>query len=345
MLSTYCNARLLTAALTACTATLICSASASAQNNFPNRPVRMVNPYTAGGSVDLVCRAVAGGLSEAWKEQVIIDNRPGAGTQIGTEIVVRAEPDGYSVLCTSSAIAIISSMYRGMRFDPVTDLKPIVLAASSPSLLVVHPTLPVKTVKDLIALAKSQPGQIAAASSGVGSTTHLKLELFKNMTQIDLLHVPYKGGGPAITDLIGGQVKVHFNTPGTLLAHISSGRLRALAITSAQRADFAPDIPTIAESGISGFEASIWYGIYGPKTLPDPLLQQWNGAVNRYLKSPQAQDYYRRVYMIPAGGTARGLRQFSQDRDGALERHRQGSGHQAAITRRAANALVKHRDI
>jgi tripartite-type tricarboxylate transporter receptor subunit TctC len=197
-----------------------------------------------------------------------------------------------------------------MRFDSATDLKAIVLAATSPSLLVVNPGLPVKTVKDLIALAKSQPGQIAAASSGVGSTTHLKLEMFKSMAQIDLLHVPYKGGAPAITDLIGGQVKAFFNTPGTLLAHISSGRLRALAITSAQRADFAPDIPTIAEAGISGFEASIWYGLYGPRNLPDSLVQQWNNSINRYLKSPQAQDYFRRVYMITAGGTPAAFANF-----------------------------------
>jgi tripartite-type tricarboxylate transporter receptor subunit TctC len=279
------------------------SATALAQGNFPNRPVRMVNPYTPGGSVDLVCRAIASGLAEAWKEQVIIDNRPGAGTQIGSEIIVRAEPDGYSMLCTSSAIAIIPSMYRSMRFDPATDLKAIILATNSPSLLVVHPGLPVKSVKDLIALAKTQPGQIAAASSGVGSTTHLKLEMFKSMAQIDLLHVPYKGGGPAITDLIGGQVKVFFNTPGTLLTHIGSGRLRALAITSAQRADYAPDIPTFVESGVAGFVANIWYGVYGPKALPDALVQRWNQSVDRYLKSPQAQDYFRRAYMVTAGGT------------------------------------------
>lgn len=279
------------------------SVNAYAQGNFPNRPVRMVNPYTPGGSVDLVCRAIAGGLSEAWKEQVIIDNRPGAGTQIGSEIIVRAEPDGYSMLCTSSAIAIIPSMYRSMRFDPATDLKPVILATNSASLLVVHPGLPVKSVKDLIALAKAQPGQIAAASSGVGSTTHLKLEMFKSMAQIDLLHVPYKGGAPAITDLIGGQVKAFFNTPGTLLAHISSGRLRALAITSAQRADYAPDIPTFTEAGVPGFVANIWYGIYGPKQLPDSVVQRWNSSVDRYLKSPAAQDYFRRAYMATAGGT------------------------------------------
>lgn len=288
------------------------SADAFAQRDFPTRAVRMVNPYTPGGSVDLVGRAVAGGLSEIWKEQVIVDNRPGAGTMIGTEIVVRAEADGYTVLCTSSAIAIIQSMYRNMRFDPLRDLSPLILIANSPSLLVVNPGLPVQSVSDLITLAKAQPGQIAAASSGVGTTTHLTLEMFKAMTKIDLLHVPYKGGAPAIADLIGGQVKVFFNTPGTLLPHVMSGRLRALAVTSAQRTEFAPDLPTIAESGVAGFEASIWYGIYGPKNLPAALTQRWSNAVNRYLKSPQAQEHFRRTYMTAVGGTPASFASFHQ---------------------------------
>ena len=311
MIRVHCNSKLLMTALTAL-AGAICgwSADAFAQRDFPTRAVRMVNPYTPGGSVDLVGRAVAGGLAEIWKEQVIVDNRPGAGTMIGTEIVVRAEPDGYTVLCTSSAIAIIRSMYLNMRFDPVRDLTPVILIANSPSILVVHPSLPAQSVGELIALAKAQPGQIAAASSGVGTTTHLTLQMFKAMTQADLLHVPYKGGGPALADLIGGQVKVFFNTPGLMFTHVTSGRLRALAVTSAQRAEFAPDLPTVAESGVPGFEASIWYGIYGPKNFPAALTQRWNDAVNRYLKSPQAQEYYRRAYMAVVGGTPASFASF-----------------------------------
>jgi tripartite-type tricarboxylate transporter receptor subunit TctC len=311
MIRVHCNSKLLMTALTAL-AGAICgwSADAFAQRDFPTRAVRMVNPYTPGGSVDLVGRAVAGGLAEIWKEQVIVDNRPGAGTMIGTEIVVRAEPDGYTVLCTSSAIAIIRSMYLNMRFDPVRDLTPVILIANSPSILVVHPSLPAQSVGELIALAKAQPGQIAAASSGVGTTTHLTLQMFKAMTQADLLHVPYKGGGPALADLIGGQVKVFFNTPGLMFAHVTSGRLRALAVTSAQRAEFAPDLPTVAESGVPGFEASIWYGIYGPKNFPAALTQRWNEAVNRYLKSPPAQEYYRRAYMSVIGGTPASFASF-----------------------------------
>ena len=277
--------------------------SAHAQPDFPTRPVRMVNPYTPGGSVDLVGRALVAGLSEIWGYQVIMDNRPGAGTQIGTEVVVRAEPDGYTMLCTSSAVAILSSTYKTMRFDPARDLSPIALVAVSPFVLVVNSSVPAKSVQELIALAKAQPGQIAAASSGVGTTNHLSLEMFKSMASIDLLHVPYKGGAPAIADVVGGQAKLIFNTPGTLFPHVKAGRLRLLAITSAKRADFAPDVPTMAESGVPGYEATVWYGVYGPRALPARLVQRWNDAINRYIKSPQAQTHWRRTDMIGGGGT------------------------------------------
>ena len=290
--------------VTACAALMFgCGMGAQAQSEFPNRPVRMVNPYTPGGSVDLVGRALAAGLSEIWGHQVIVDNRPGAGTMIGTELVVRAEPDGYTMLCTSSTIAILSSVYKNMRFDPIRDLSAVALIAVSPFLLVVNASVPAKSVQELIALAKAQPGQITGASSGVGTTNHLTLEMFKSMARLDVLHVPYKGGGPAIADLVGGQVKMHFNTPGTLLPHVKAGKLRALAMTSAQRAEFAPDLPTVAESGLPGFESTVWYGVYGPKTLPPRLLQRWSDAINRYLKTPQAQTHFRRIDMISGGGT------------------------------------------
>jgi tripartite-type tricarboxylate transporter receptor subunit TctC len=304
MMTTSRNSKLNLLSFVAWTGTLCgWNADVLAQRDFPARSVRMVNPYTPGGSVDIVARAVAGGLSEIWKEQVIVDNRPGAGTIIGTEIVVRAEPDGYTMLCTSSAIAIMRNMYLNLRFDPARDLAPVILVSNSPQILVVHPGLPAQSVNELIALAKAQPGQIAAASSGVGTTTHLTLQMFKAMTHADLLHVPYKGGGPAVADLIGGQVKVFFNTPGLLLPQVTSGRLRVLAITSAQRTDFLPDVPTVAESGVPGFEASIWYGIYGPKALSAALAQRWSKSVNEYLKTAQAQDYYRRNFMSVTGGT------------------------------------------
>jgi tripartite-type tricarboxylate transporter receptor subunit TctC len=297
------RSRLLITACVACATIIVFPGVAAAQADFPTRPVRMVNPFTPGGSVDLVGRALAAGLSEIWGQQVIVDNRPGAGTIIGTEIVVRAEPDGYTMLCTSAAISILSSTYKNMRFDPARDLSAVALITLSPFMLVVNAELPAKSVQELIALARAQPGKIAASSSGVGATNHLTLEMFKSMARIDLLHVPYKGGAPAITDLIAGQVKVHFNTPGTLFPHVKAGKLRALAMTSVKRADFAPELPTVAESGVPGFEATVWYGVYGPKALPARLVQRWNDAINRYIKTPQAQAHYRRSYMIAAGGT------------------------------------------
>ncbi len=279
------------------------STDTRAQSDFPNRPVRMVNPYSPGGSVDLVGRAVATGLSQIWGQQVIVDNRPGAGTQIGTEIVVRADPDGYTMLCNSSAIAIMPAIYRNLRFDTVRDLYPIVEVATSAPMLAVHPGVPAKSVKELIALAKAQPGQITAAASGIGSTNHLTTEMFKSMAQVNLLIVPYKGGAPAIADLIGGQVNMFFNSAAAFLPLMKSGRVRVLASGGAQRADYAPDIPTVAESGVPGFEASTWFALYGPRALPQSLAQRWNDSINQYLKTPQAQGYFSKNHMTTVGGT------------------------------------------
>lgn len=305
------KSRLLATAYAACAVTMSgWGIGAQAQAEFPSRPVRVVNPYTPGGSVDLVGRALASGLSEIWGHQVIVDNRPGAGTLIGTDIVVRAEPNGYTMLCTSSTIAILSSMYKSIPFDPIRDLTPVALLAISPFILVVHPSVPAKSVQELIALGKAQPGQMTGASSGVGTTTHLTLEMFKAMSRVDVLHVPYKGGGPAIADLIGGQVKVHFNTPGTLLPHVKAGKLRALAVSTAKRADFAPDLPTVAESGVPGFEATVWYGLYGPKKLPARILQRWNESINQHMKTPQARAHLRRTYMMGGGGAPASFAEF-----------------------------------
>jgi len=292
-----------TVTFVACALCMSVSVTAHAQADFPNRPVRLVNPYTPGGSVDLVSRAVAMGLSEIWKYQVIVDNRPGAGTQIGTEIVARAEPDGYTMLCNSSAVAIMPAMYPKMRFDTIRDLTPVVLVASSSSMLGVHPGVPAKSVKELIALAKAQPGNITAAVSGLGSTTHLATEMFKMMANVDILVVPYKGGAPAIADLLGGQVKMFFNSAAQFLPLSKAGKVRVLATAGPQRAEYAPDIPTVAESGVPGFEATTWFGIYGPRGLPRAMAQKWNDAVNRYVTTPQALDQFRKQQQRLVGGT------------------------------------------
>lgn len=282
---------------------LYAAAPVHAQKDFPSRPVRLVNPFAPGGSVDLVARSVAAGLTELWGQQVVVDNRAGAGTTIGTEIVARAEPDGYTILCTSSAIAIMPSMYRKLRFDTLQDLTPIGLATTSSSILALHPPFPPKTVKELIALAKAQPGQIAAASSGTGSTNHLILEMFKSMAQVDILHVPYKGGGPAVTDLMSGQVKMFFNAASTILPLMKAGRLRGIATSGAKRLEEAPELPTVAESGVPGFEAATWYALYGPRNLSPALVQRWNETANRYLSNPQTQAFFRKHTMTTGAGT------------------------------------------
>jgi tripartite-type tricarboxylate transporter receptor subunit TctC len=284
--------------------------SAHAQETFPNRPVRLVNPYTPGGSVDLVSRGVAIALTDLWKQQVIVDNRPGAGTVIGTELVARAEPDGYTMLCNSSAIAIMPALYRNLKFDTVRDLYPVIHVVSSNPMLAVHPSVPAKSVKDLIALAKSQPGQITAAVSGIGSNTHLTTELFKTMAGVDVLIVPYKGGGPAIAELIGGQVKMFFNSAAVYLPLMKAGKVRVLATTGLQRADYAPDVPTVAESGLPGFESSNWFGIYGPRKLPAAIARRWNESVNAYLQTPQAKDYFGKNHQRPVGGSIDSFTEF-----------------------------------
>jgi tripartite-type tricarboxylate transporter receptor subunit TctC len=297
-------------ALASAAAALPVAPSAQAQSVFPSRPVRLVNPYSPGGSVDLVGRAVAQGLTEIWGQQVIVDNRPGAGTQIGTEVVVRAEPNGYTMLVNSSAIAINPSIYRKMRFDAVKDLFPIVGVAQSSPMLAVYPGLPAKSVRELIALAKSQPGQITVAASGIGSTNHLTAEMFKSMAGIELLIVPYKGGGPAIADLIGGQVKMFFNSAAQFMPHHAAGRLRILATGAAERVEYAPDIATIAEQGVPGFEASTWYGVYGPSGLPRPVAGQWNESVNKWLQSAQGVAYFRKHHMKRLGGSLEAFAEF-----------------------------------
>jgi tripartite-type tricarboxylate transporter receptor subunit TctC len=207
------------------------------------------------------------------------------------------------MLINSSAIAIMPSMYKNLRFDPVTDLVPVALAAVSPFIMVVNPGVPAKSVQDVIKLGKAQPGKFTAASSGVGSTNHLTAEMFRSMAGIDLLIVPYKGGNPAIAGLMGGQTQMHFNTPGTLLPHAKAGKLRVIAITSAKRADFLPDVPTVAESGLPGFEATVWYGLHGPSKLQPQRLKRWNETINEYLKTPKAQEHHRRSYLVAEPNT------------------------------------------
>ena len=253
--------------------TLVSALCCMAQG-YPSRPVRLVVPYAAGGPVDIVGRIVGQKLSEAFHQQVIVDNRAGGGGNIALEIVARAAPDGHTLLMgANGVIAINPSLYTTMPVDTQKDFAPISTIATSPMILVVHPSVAAGSVKDLIALAKARPGGINYASSGSGSTAHLSSELFKSMARIDMVHVPYKGAGPALTDLVGGQVQVMFTGVSSTLPFVKSGRLKALAVSSEKRLPLLPEMPTVAES-LPGYEVLTWYGVFAPAATPRAIVDR-----------------------------------------------------------------------
>ncbi len=284
-------------------------ATAVAADTYPSKPIRIIVPFTPGGSNDLVGRVLAQKFNEAWGQPVIIDNRPGAGSTIGIDLVVRAAPDGYTLLTTSGGIAINVSLYD-LPFNPIKDLAPVILLAQMPYLLTVHPSLPVKTARDLVDLAKAQPGKLTFASSGAGTSAHLAMEMFRTMSRIDLLHVPYKGGNPAVTAVIGGEVQGVFNVITGTLSYARSGKLRALGVSSVKRADVAPDLPTIAESGVPGYEAIAWYNVFAPARTPRAVVVKLNDEINRMLQTQDVRDRFRSLGVAPLGGTPEALGKY-----------------------------------
>jgi tripartite-type tricarboxylate transporter receptor subunit TctC len=259
--------------------------AAGAQAQYPVKPVRIVVGYPAGGPTDLLARTVALKLAEFWTQQVIIDNRPGASGLIGAELTVRAAPDGYTLLMVPVTYAVVPGMIAKMPFDAEKDLAPVAQVASAPFILVVHPTLPVKSVKDLVALARSRPGQLNFASASPGGMPHLAGELFNTLAGVKMVHIPYKGAAPATTDLVGGHVLLMFNNMLSAMPHVKSGRLRAVAVTSARRSAAIPDLPTIAET-LPGYEANGWYGAFAPASTPRELIARINGEMNRAMRLP-----------------------------------------------------------
>lgn len=273
---------------------------------YPTKPIRIVVPFTPGGSNDLLGRVLAQKLNEAWGQPVIIDNRPGAGSTIGIELVVRAAPDGYTLLTTSGGIAINVSLYR-LPFNPVTDLAPVTLLAQMPYLLAVHPSVPAKSTRDLINLAKAQPGKLIFSSSGAGTSSHLTMEMFKSLAKIDLLHVPYKGGGPAVNALAGGEVQMTFNVITGTLPQARAGKIRALAVSSARRVEVAPELPTVAESGLPGFEVIAWYNMFAPAGTPRSIVNRINAEVNRLLQQPEVRERFLALGVAPLTGKPEAL--------------------------------------
>ena len=282
---------------------LLFAAGAWAQS-YPTRPIRLVVPFPPAGTTDILARAVAQRLSVSLGQSVIIDNRPGAAGNIGSDLVAKSAPDGYTLLMgTVGTHAINPSLYGKMPYDHVKDFVPIVLVAGVPNVLEVTPSLPVNSVADLIKLAKEKPGQLNFASSGSGTSIHLSGELFKTMAGVDMMHVPYKGSAPALTDLMGGQVQLMFDNLPSSLAQIKAGKLRAIAVTSAQRAPALPNVPTIAESGLPGFEASSWFGLLAPAGTPAAVVARINADVNQWLQTAEAKESLLAQGAIPAGGT------------------------------------------
>jgi tripartite-type tricarboxylate transporter receptor subunit TctC len=279
------------------------TATAMAQS-YPNRPIRFVVPFAPGGSTDTLARTIGQKLTDALQQQVVVDNRSGANGNIGMEIVAHAAPDGYTILLGYIAnLGIGPGLYAKLPFDPVRDYAPITQLASSPNILAVHPSLPVKSLRELIAYAKTNPKKLNFASSGVGSIGHLTGELLNRSAGVDMVHVPYKGSGQAVIDLLGGQVQMMFSGMSSVMQHIKAGKLRALAVTGAQRSPAVPDVPTIAESGFPGFEATAWYGVLATAGTPKTIVDRLHDEIVRALALPDVKERLNNVGFELVGGT------------------------------------------
>ena len=274
------------ARLAALLLTLVICAAAGAQA-FPTRPIRIVVPFAPGGATDLIARVVGQKLTESMGQAVVVDNRPGASGMIGADAVAKAAPDGYTLLMASTAeVAINPSLYPRMAYDPDKDLVPVTLAGITPLILVVNPASPFKSVADIVAEARAHPGRVSFASAGNGSVQHLSGELLKVLTSTDMVHVPYKGAAPALTDVLSGQVTMFFSGMPPAMPHVKSGKLRALAVTTPKRSPAAPDVPTMAEAGTAGFDISNWFGLLAPAGTPPDVLERLNAEVVKALAEP-----------------------------------------------------------
>ena len=264
--------------------------------SYPIRPVRLIIPFSAGGAADVPGRIIAERLTQALGQQVVVENRPGAGSTIGAEAAARAAPDGYTLFMISNTHFVGAALHRTrIKFDPLNDYTPVTQVTSAPNLLIVHPSLPAKNVKELVALAKARPGEINYASSGNGSTQHLTGALFAKMAGINMTHIPYRGSGPVTADLLAGQVQVAFPGIAGMLPHIKSGRLRPLGVTGNKRSPELPQVPTISEAGVQGYEMIAWFGIVGPKALPQDIQSKLHGELLNILKTPEMQKSLRGV--------------------------------------------------
>ena len=283
---------------------------AAVAQNYPTKPIRMVVGQAPGGATDVVSRLVAPRFGEHLTQPVVVENRTGAAGSIGATFVAKSPPDGYNLLAVSSSYAINPSLYKDLPFDPVKDLAPITLIAEAPFLLVVHPSMPVRSVKDLVAMAKARPGTLNFASGGNGSSGQLAGELFKYLAGIDLVHIPYKGAGPALVDVISGQVHMTFGSVLSTLGHVKNQRLRALGVTSEKRSAAAPDLPTIAEAGIKGYRRTTWYGLLAPAGTPAPVVTKLVAAMQKAVELPEIRNHLLGDGAEPVAGTPKQFQDF-----------------------------------
>jgi tripartite-type tricarboxylate transporter receptor subunit TctC len=290
-------------------ATLLGAGPLHAQE-YPVKPIRLVSPYAPGGSTGVVARLLAKKFQDQTSHGMVVDNRPGAGSNIGSDHVAKSAPDGYTILMGTSSLAINPTLYRSMSFDPMKDLAPIVSVISAPNVLAVSPTLPIRSVKELIEYAKANPNKLNYGSSGNGATNHMAMEMLKTMAGVQIQHVPFKGGGEALTALLGGQIQVMFNPASTLQQHHDSGRVRMLAVTS-ENPIAGLNLPTVAET-LPGFESSVWFALFAPAGTPAPIIQKLNAEMNRALADRETQTVLREHGMVPTGGSPEQLRSLLQ---------------------------------
>ena len=292
-----------TMAVVACAIAALVAGGASAQDAWPTKPVRLVVPYAAGGPADLLARIVGEKLGPRLGQPVVIENKPGSGGHVGGEQVAKSAPDGYTLALTTIAHNGAVKLYRNLRYDPTTELVPVALLAESPSVLLVNETVPAKSVKDLIGLAKARPGSLSYGSAGNGSAMHMAAELFKHMANLHYVHIPYRGGAPAMSDLLGGQVHFLFDSVGTSHQYIKTGKVRALAVTSTVRNPSLPDVPTMAEAGVPGYSSMPWYEISAPKGVPPAVITRLNAEINAVLKMPDVAQRLDNLGVLPIGGS------------------------------------------
>ena len=276
---------------------------ARAQPTYPDHPVRIVVPYAPGGGTDLTTRLIAQRLTERLGKSVVVENRPGGAGNLGVEVVARSAPDGYTLLMAGLSFAVNPALFAKLNFDAIEDFEAVSLVAKVPLVVVVHPSVKANSIPELIALAKANPGRLNYASGGIGTANHVAGELFKYMAKVDIVHVPYKGGGPALSDVTGGQVQILFNTMTSTVGFIKSGKLRGLAVTGTQRLPVTPELPTVAESGLPGFEVSAWFGVMAPAKTPQAIVKRLNEEIVAITRSAEARESFAQQSAEPVGST------------------------------------------